>query len=347
MAALEEAGLLSQCTVNKSDFAIELPNGSGFWFVGADDTQKLKSIEGVTDYWLEELPEFAEEDLDTIDAGLSADVEPQCQIFLTFNPVPIIENYLPWMARRFIVPIEHELGVLATKDNIALLKTWYRHNAFCPKATRDLLDGYKDKNPELYQLWALGNFTRIEGAVFKNWDVVGYVPDNVEDLGVGVDYGFANDPAAVLRVYMRENEVWLKGLVYSTDLSNPALFDKMRAAGVAWNDMITPDSAEPKSNEDMRKYGFRCVRPVKKRSGYKEDLVRRIHGFKIHLIAGDEDLQREIATYAYAKDKEGKVLPKLQDGNDHYVDAFIMRVHDYYQYRDIKIGNVGAADLGL
>jgi phage terminase large subunit len=125
------------------------------------------------------------------------------------------------------------------------------------------------------------------------------------------------------------------------------LFKELRNAGVRESDLITPDSAEPKSNEDLRRDGFRCVRPVKKRSGYKEDLVNRIRGFKIHLVAGDVDLQREFSTYSWSRDKNGKTLPKLQDGDDHYMDAFIMRMHDYYQNKAMRLSDVSAADLGL
>ena len=80
LSAIEEIWELSLCQVNKTDRTITLPNGSTFYFVGADDPNKLKSIEGVTDYWLEEANEFLEEDFDTLDAGMSAEVEPSCQI---------------------------------------------------------------------------------------------------------------------------------------------------------------------------------------------------------------------------------------------------------------------------
>jgi phage terminase large subunit len=50
---LEDWHLLNQCKVNKTDFSITLPNGSTFICMGLDDQEKLKSIAGITDAWLE------------------------------------------------------------------------------------------------------------------------------------------------------------------------------------------------------------------------------------------------------------------------------------------------------
>ena len=57
-------------------------------------------------------------------------------------------------------------------------------------------------------------------------------------------------------------------------------------------------------------------------------MVNELRGYNIHLIEGDIDLQKEFSTYSWARDKQGKQLPKVQDGNDHYIDAFIMLMHD-------------------
>ena len=54
-----------------------------------------------------------------------------------------------------------------------------------------------------------------------------------------------------------------------------------------------------------------------------------LKGMSIHLVDGDTDLQREFQTWSWDEDKTGKLLPRPKDGNDHYVDATIMLMHDY------------------
>lgn len=330
LSALEEAGIRPLCKVNKSERSIELPNGSVFHFVGADDPEKLKSIEGVTDYWLEEGNEFDEIDLDTIDAGLSADVVPIPQIWITFNPIPFVEAYVPWLLARFVRPVPHELGKMAIdrERGVCVLRTWYRHNPFCPEATIRLLESYKETNPDLYVMWALGEFTFLEGVIFKNWDVVPEVPEYAELKGYGLDFGFADDPLAVIKVWMTNRELWLQQRVYATELTNQEASAEMEAAGVRKRlDLIVGDSAEPKSIKELRQLGWFVV-PCDKGPDYKRAAIRYLQGFKIHVLSDSPDLIKEFSTWSWKKDKvTGRYLPIPVDGGDHGIDATIYKTY--------------------
>ena len=198
--ALREAGILHRCDINKGERRITLPNGSEFLFSGCDDPERLKSLESITDIWCEECTELDELDFDTVDAGLSTRCDPPPQIWMTHNPVATIQGLEHWLQRRFINRHEHELGELRVVDTIAILRTYYSHNAYCPKATVDLLNSYQETNPDLYRMWGLGLFTRLKGAILSNWDVVAEVPDHVPFLGYAADWGFALDEAAVIAV---------------------------------------------------------------------------------------------------------------------------------------------------
>ncbi len=336
-------------TENKTDKEITLSNNCRFRGFGLDDPEKLKSLKGATIIWFEEANEITEEEFDSIDAGLSPANYPG-RIMLTHNPVPQIKGSLHWIQKRFL-QVEHQLSKAVIDDTptgkALVLRTWYKDNAFCPPETIKLLEGYKKTNPEKYKLWALGEFTKLEGCVFDNWDTVAGVPEGIECLGVGLDFGYSVDPAAAVRVWAHKDEIWVKGLVYKTGLSNLNLYNEMKLAGVDDRELITCDSAEPKSRDDLRDYGFQGIRKVNKKPNYKEDLVNRIRSFKLHLVEGDTDLQREFSTYSWSRDKNNKQLPKLQDGDDHYIDAFIMRMHDYYQHRDYKLSDINSSDFGF
>lgn len=328
--ALDEAGELRYCDINKSERTIELSNGSIFLFVGADDPQKLKSLEGATDFWLEEANEFDEIDLDTIDAGLSADVMPICQIWLTFNPVPVIEQFVPWIAARFVTKIPHEMSIPKIEGDVCILRTWYKDNAFCPAATIKLLESYAESNPGLFKLWALGEYTYLEGVIFKNWDVVDSVPENAKDLGYGLDFGFAVDPATLQHIWVRPMldkrlEIWVKEEFYETELNNQQIGMRMREIGVSRYAEVIADSAEPKSIDEIKKMGFNvhpCVKgPDSVRSG-----IMQMQSMVIHIVKGSTNTIKEFATYCWRKDKDGKELPEPVDANNHAIDAVRYRV---------------------
>jgi phage terminase large subunit len=318
--------------VNKTDKEITLPNGSRIRGFGLDDAEKLKSLKGATIIHVEEANEITEADFDSIDAGLSPNQYPG-RIFLTHNPVPQIPGSLHWIQARFLQH-PHELSkvsIIETPTGRALvLRTWYKDNAFCPEATKRVLEGYKDTNPEKYKLWALGEFTKLEGVVFRNWDIVSCVPGEVypESLGIGLDFGFSGDPTAAVRVWVREStrEIWLQQLVYSTDLYNTDIYNALKAAGVGPYEEVTADSARPDIIGDLYRMGLNGIKGVKKYSGYKEDIAMRLQGYQIHVTEESTDIIKELSTYSWARDKNGKQLPKLQDGDDHGIDGFIMKM---------------------
>jgi phage terminase large subunit len=316
--------------VNTTNLEIKLPNGSRFRGFGCDDPEKMKSLVGATMFHLEEANELSEADFDSLDAGLSPS-DYQARIFLTHNPVPQIPGSMFWFQRRFLQH-PHELSKAAVFDTpqgrVFVLRTWYKDNAFCPEATKKVLEGYKESNPEKYKLWALGEFTKISGAVYRNWDVVESVPPEIinESLGIGLDFGFSNDPTAAIRVWSREatHEIWIKQLVYLTDLYPDTMFDKLIEAGVDRMDLIIADCARPDIISDLYRRGFAEIKGVEKHTGYKEEAANQLQAYKIHIIDGSTDVVREFSTLAWARDKNEHPLPKLQDGDDHSTDCLEM-----------------------
>ena len=330
--AISEITDISKCYINRSDRIIGLPNGSTFNFVGADDPEKLKSIENVTDYWLEEATEFDRGDFDVLDAGMSTVCDPQPQIWMSFNPVPNIPGYQVWVQQRFL-NIEHELGQLVVGDNFAVMRTYYKHNAFCPDATKRVLEAYRETNPDLWKMWGLGEFTTFHGAILKNWGVVKEVPAGIPLVGYGLDFGYAEDPAAVIKVWKHHNHVWLQEKVYNTGLTNEQLSEAMELVGLRkkYDDLIG-DNAEPKTIQELKDLGW-TIRPSEKGRDYKRAAALYLQGLHIHVLEDSPNLQTECATWSWKVDPKSldgdgraRVLPIVADGNDHGIDATIYRL---------------------
>lgn len=317
----------STCAVNKSEYTITTPSGSRFLFLGADDPEKLKSIEGLTDIWLEEATEFDVADFDTLDAGLSALVDPPPSIWLTFNPIPVTgdEPEAHWIQRRFELS-GRDLDRLYIDGDVALLRTNFESNAFCPEATRKVLLAYRDTNPALWQMWGLGLFTKLEGVILTNWDVVDAAPDRQPDY-YGLDFGFADDPAALVALW-EGSEDYLEEVLYSPGLTNQQLSGAMEAAGLRkGQDTILADCAEPKSIAELRALGW-IVLPCLKGADYKRSATQVINERKTHITRGSVNLRREAGTWCWRRDKRtGKALPVPTDGNDHSTDAWIYAKH--------------------
>ena len=324
-AAVDEIIGLENVTVRLVDREIHFQNGSVIGFGSLDDVEKWKSAEGIHDYWLEEASEMSIEDFNTLDAGLSTPCDPQPSIWLSFNPIPLVRNSKHWLQERFL-DIEHKLEQPAETHNSVVLRTWFRSNKWCPQPTVDLLLGYRKSNPELWKMWGLGEFTTLKGAILTNWDIVAEVPEGIPFAGYGLDFGFAEDPAAFIAVWAYRDEIWLQQKVYATGLTNQELSSAMQEAGAKKGlSDIVGDSAEPKSIEELRKDGW-IIRGSEKSPDYKRAAAMYLRGKTIHCLEDSPDLIKELGSWSWKQDRNGNVLPVVGDGHDHGIDAVIYRV---------------------
>jgi phage terminase large subunit len=317
-------------TKTVSPLRVMFPNGSDIIFKGADDPEKLKGLSSVDIILMDEVNEFSQQDFETIDQSIRGKHQEN-SIYLCHNPVPRVPGSQYWFETMFRKPGNKGEHIRYYDENlgsyVCSMRTTYQDNKKCPEHVKRRLEGYKVTNPALYKLWAKGEYTEIEGVVFSNWDIVQEIPEGLDDPGYGLDFGFSNDPAACLKIWYNSTNIWIKGIVYSTSLTNQELYDIMKSKEIGEFDEVIADSAEPKSIKDLNNMGLHNIKGAKKRPHYKEDVVQVLQGYAIHLLDGDTDLQREFSTYSWQRDKTGKQLPKLQDGNDHYIDALIMHAN--------------------
>jgi phage terminase large subunit len=131
--------------VNKSDFEITCINGNKFIFAGLDDVEKLKSIAGVTDIWVEEASEITQEDLQQLDLRLRGKNPLGFQMTLTFNPISITH----WLKKYFFD---------SQMPNASMLKTTYKDNRFLDEQYIEVLESLKDKDPYYYAVYCLGEW---------------------------------------------------------------------------------------------------------------------------------------------------------------------------------------------
>lgn len=116
---LSKFQLLSHCRVNNTTMTIDLPNGSSFLFKGLDDSEKIKSITGITDIIIEEATEITQDEFIQLDLRLRARVK-YLQIYLMFNPVSKVN----WCYKHWFLN--------GTPPNTKIMKTTYLDNRFLP-----------------------------------------------------------------------------------------------------------------------------------------------------------------------------------------------------------------------
>lgn len=315
-----------------------IPTGAQIIFRGLDDASKLKSIKpkrGTFRYiWFEEFselpgPNFTRNVLQSVMRGQGA----QFVVFRTFNP-PISKNN--W-ANVFIQEPDERAITLLT-DYTMIPPEWLGE-AFLYEAER-----LKELNPKAYEHEYLGHPTGTGGEVFPNLEIRTITDEeinNMEYIYQGLDFGFAVDPAAFLRVsYDRKHDtIYFLDEIYKRGLSNAQLSEEIKAKGyhkdgrggyvspvfgvmsAEGQQLITADCAEPKSIADMRAAGLKCT-GCHKEPGCVEYRVKWLQHRRIVIDpARTPNAYREFVNYEYMTDKDGNFLSRLPDKDNHTIDA--------------------------
>jgi phage terminase large subunit len=149
------------------------------------------------------------------------------------------------------------------RKGVKLIISDHRDNAFLSQEEHERIEGIED--PELFKVYARGKTGKLSGLVFPNYDIVDSMPGRVDVKihGYGLDFGFTNDPTALIEVSLAHGDLWLNQILYSTGMTNPMIATAAKDSGITRKDMIVADSAEPKSIAEIRNEGLYVVPTVK------------------------------------------------------------------------------------
>lgn len=333
---LNKFKVLPLCKVNKSTFSIDLPNGSMFLFKGMDDAEKIKSIVGITDIWIEESTELQEDEVQQLDLRLRAKAK-NLQMIFSFNPVSKVNwVYKRWFADGVIVP-----------ESTMILKTTYKDNKFLPQEYVDALEQMHDTNYAYWQIYANGEFSSLDKLIFTNWEIYhDKAPDNLSIL-IGLDFGYVNDPSAMIVSKIDEENklIYVIDEMYERGLLNNEIAERIINKGLA-KEVIIADSAEQKSIEEIRRLGVSRIKPAAKGQGSILQGIQKLQQYKMLVSPVCHNFIIELQNYSWEKDKSsGDYINKPQDNYNHCCDAlrYSLQCLDNKQ----KLQTISKAALGL
>lgn len=306
-----------KCKINKTDFSIELPNGSVFLCSGLDDPEKIKSIAGLTDAWLEEATEFAQDDFNQIDLRIRDPLAKNQQLILSFNPV----SKASWCYLQFFAE-NPELDEFRSK--VEIVKSNYTHNPHLPQAYVDSLLLLKATNPVYYGIYALGDFGSLDKLVYSNWQKFEFNKDDIKgDLIIGLDFGYTNDPTALVAaiVNAEENRIYVFKEWGGTGLLNDDIAKNIIDFGFA-KSIIKADSAEQKSIDEIKRAGVLRISPCVKGQGSILQGIQKLQQYELVIHPDCKEILNELQNYAWEKDKQtNEYINKPIDKYNHYLDA--------------------------
>lgn len=326
-ATLSYFGILNMCKVNMSAFRIELPNGAEFIFKGMDNPEKIKSIKGISDVVMEEASEFTLDDYTQLTLRLRDKAHKQKQIYLMFNPV----SKANWVYNAFFVK---------KPKNTVVYQTTYKDNRFLDAVTRENIEELANRNEAYYKIYALGEFATLDKLVFPKYTKVLLNKDDLRQIPsyFGLDYGFINDPSAFMHVKIDDDRkrLYVVEEYVKKGLTNDKIAESIKALGYA-KEQIRADSAEKKSNQELRNPGIGRVIDVKKGAGSVMQGIQYLLQYEWIVDERCVKTIEELENYTWKKDKAtNEYINEPVDSYNHCLDAIRYAIQDKITKSRIK-----------
>ncbi|MBS4462830.1 PBSX family phage terminase large subunit [Aerococcaceae bacterium zg-B36] len=333
--------ILDHCKVNKSDYRIELPNGAQFIFKGMDNPEKIKSIKAISDVVMEEASEFTLDDYTQLTLRLRDRKHKDKQIFLMFNPV----SKANWVYSAFF---------LKKPKNTVVYQTTYKDNRFLDPITIENIEELANRNEAYYKIYALGEFATLDKLIFPKFEKTVINRDAVSHLPsyFGLDYGFINDPSAFMhvKVDLKNRKLYVISEYVRKGLTNDKIAEAIINLGFK-KEVISADSAEKKSNQELRNAGISRIRDAKKLPGSVLQGIQFLLQFDWIVDERCVKLIEELENYTWKKDKKtNEYINEPVDSYNHCVDAIRYALQDmiYNVKQDVSLQyNLLKAGFGL
>lgn len=279
---------------NATDSTYTFETGSQIEFFSTDNADKLRG--GRRDRCF-----MNEANNNTFDAFEQLEVRTKELFFLDYNP-----------SSEFWV---HE-QLVGKRDDVDFIILTYKDNEALSPEIIGSIEQRKHRKM-WWQVYGLGQLGDVENRIYNNWKVIDEIPDGAKLARRGLDYGYTNDPAAVIDVYKYNGGYIFDEVLYRKGMSNKAIADVI----LAQEDVLAVgDSSEPKSNDELRLYGVNIVGATKGPGSVNQG-IQLVQDVEISVTKRSVNTLKEYRNYLWLTDKDGKTLNTPQDWDNHAMDA--------------------------
>ena len=206
------------------------------------------------------------------------------------------------------------------REDAEFFRTTYKDNPFLPESVVMEIERFKTADENFWKVYGLGERGTSQATIFTHWTEINQIPNEYKLLTTGVDFGYTNDPTAIVRVYTDGHGFAVDELCYATRLTNSDIAKVLRDNEVNRSDVVICDSAEPKSIDEIHAHGFNTHGARKGKDSVKNG-IQFLHSRPLLVTARSVNLIRELRNYKWKEDKNGKQLNEPVDNFNHAIDA--------------------------
>lgn len=222
-------------------------------------------------------------------------------VFLDWNPSDEFWFYTEILNKR--TDVEHI--ILTYLDNEAL-----------DARIRESLEQRKNRK-SWWQVYGLGQLGEVEGKIYTGWTIVDEVPKEAKLMYRGLDFGYSNDPTAIVDIWSCNGAYYLDEKAYRPGLMNRQIAEILSDEP---NVLTIADSSEPKSIDEISEHGINIIGAVKGPDSVLYG-IKKVQELKIFVTARSVNVIKEYRNYLWEVDKNGKITKTPEHEYSHAMDA--------------------------
>lgn len=288
--------LWSDKQLNKTELIYRFPNGSWVEFFSTDDEQKIRGRKRNI--------LFANE------ANELSYLEWQ-QLIMRTTRFAVIDYNPSFSEDHWIESVNKD------KDTFHFIST-YKDNPFLEQKIIDDIEKLKDKNKSLWTVYGLGLRAVIEGRIFDDYEIVDIIPEHIRNIWVGMDFGYTNDPTAILNVAIDGDSLYMDEICYRTRMLTNDIIKVLKAE--CQDRKVISESADPRLIDEIHNAGIN-IHAVEKFQGSVMAGITKMQEYRLKITKRSTHIKKEIDNYVYDQDKEGKYLNQPIDAFNHAIDG--------------------------
>lgn len=275
-----------------------LLNGNLFEFMSLDQPQKKRGAKRAY-LFINEANEL------TLEDWIQLSLRTEKQIFIDYNPS---------MDEHWIYDL-----VLPRPDCTFIHSTYLDNLDFLPEEQVKEIQNLKNVDENYWRIYGLGEIGQIKGLVFTNWELVDDFAPECKWITFGLDFGFTNDPTALVKVGLSGGDLYVDELIYSRGLTNQDIAKWMGDLNITKADEIIADN-QPKCIYEIRQFGFN-VKPTFKGQDSILTGIDILKRFRIKVTKRSINVIRELKNYKWKEDAAGNPLNVPVDRFNHGIDG--------------------------
>jgi len=292
---LTKMDIFNRSCLNKSELTYHFDNGSWVEFFSTDDEQKLRGRKR-----------------DVLFANEANELSfiQWKQLKMRTSRFAIIDYNPSFSDEHWICDINND------KRTYHFIST-YKDNPFLEQTIIDEIESLQNKNKSLWHIYGLGLQSQVEGLIFTNVEIIDEFPYWAKKQGLGMDFGYSNDPTAIVKCGIIDDNLYIDEICYKTHMLTKDIIDELKQ----FKDMkVISESADPRLVREISNAGI-LIYPVDKHQGSIMAGINKMQEYNIKITKRSVNTIKEVRNYTFTQNKDGVFVNVPIDKYNHSIDA--------------------------